>query len=222
MSLLTTIAKGFAGGGITGAIAGGAAEIFGGLGGENIAKNLSKQLGCQIPQANAAAARSFVAKGINPCTMQPIAGYQPPQPIPVYEPSGPYGPPAVGGGMVGNGGGMVLSGSAGGALEFTTTGLVRNVIVAGKRISRRVAAAFIRKHGFEIAATAFGLSMQQLAKVVLDDSSRKRRRKGLTYKQITQAKRVIRTVKSMSSSLGCSTTRRAPARRSSRASASCR
>lgn len=225
MSLLTTLAKSVIGGYVTGGAAGAgigaATTIFGGSD-ENIARSLSAQVGCTIPQASAAQARALLAKGIDPCTGQNTrdaggmpAGY-PTIPRSVLETPVPG---ASGAGMVGAG--TALGG--GGALEYTKTGLVRSVIVGGKRISRRSAASFIRKHGFQVAASAFGLTMAGLAKIILDESQRPRRRKGLTYKQISQAKNTIARAKSMTRALGLSSTRRSTSRRtSSRATASCR
>lgn len=227
MSLLPTISWGGIAKQVAGGIVGGALEdIFGG-GGPNIAKKLSAELGCNIAQANASQARALMAKNINPCTMEPymggdiVAGSEPYNP-PGWTPIGYQIPeetravlstPALPG-PGGNGGTMAAYTGGAGYLEFTSTGKVRSVVKNGRRVAtRRKAAAFIRKYGFEMAATAFGLSMQQLAKIVLDDQMTPRRRRGLSYKQIQQAKRVIRTVKSMSSSLGSCTTRRAPARR---------
>jgi hypothetical protein len=212
MSLIGTIAKGAIGAGI--------GEFFGN-GGQNIANQLSKQVGCQILQSDAAGARAQIARGVNPCTGLPTNGARVPgildprfglppgaipgsSPIPVFDaplvtgPGGAQVPPSV------------LAG--GSALEFTATGLIRNVIVNGRRISRRNAAAFIRKAGMEVGARGLGLTLQQAAQVVLQQSTRPRRRRGISGAQITQAKRVISTIASMSKSLGC-TTRRAPARR---------
>jgi len=226
MSLLTTLAKGIIGGYVTGGAAGAgigaAGAVLGSGSEENIARALSKQAGCTIPQASASQARALMAKGVNPCTGQNYdtggmpAGY-PTIPVSVLQTPVPGG---SGAGMVGAGSSVV---GGGGALEYTKTGLVRSVIVAGRRISRRSAAQFIRKHGFEVAASAFGLTMAALAKIILDESQRPRRRKGLTYKQISQAKNTIARARSMTKHLGLSSTRRSASRRtSSRASASCR
>lgn len=193
-----------------------ATQLFGGNGGPNIAKSLSKQVGCTIAQKDAVQARAMLKRGIDPCTGQPKGGFSTPTdvlfggpapgavPIPVFDtptvtgPGGVQVPPSV------------LAG--GSSLEFTTTGLVRNVIVNGRRVSRRNAAAFIRKAGMEVGARGLGLTLQQAATVVLQQSTRPRRRRGISGAQITQAKRVIRTINSMSKALGC-TTRRAPVRR---------
>jgi len=210
---------------LSGVVGGALGKVFGDEG-PNVAKKLSQEVGCNILQVNASQARALMAKGINPCTNEPymggdiVAGSQPYDPG--YYPTGYQIPqetrdvlstPAL---PAPTGGGGLMAGASGGTgyLEYTTTGKVRSVVKNGRRVAtRRKAAAFIRKYGFEISASAFGLSMQQLAKIVLDDQMTPRRRRGLSYKQIQQAKRVIRTVKSMSSALGSCTTRRSPARR---------
>lgn len=229
MSALLAAAKGaiggFSAGGLAGGIFGGLSGLFGGgNGGPNIAKSLSQQVGCTIRQSDANQARALIAKGIDPCTGQntradsaanrtdlfPTPGIGG-QPIPVF--STPAAPAPV---VVGPGGTSMVARAGGGALEFTATGLIRNVIVNGRRISRKNAAAFIRKAGMDVGAQGLGLSLQQAAMVVLQQSSRPRRRKGISGAQITQAKRVINTINSMAKQLGCSTPRRrAPARKTS-------
>jgi len=222
MSLFGTIIKGafggFASGGVSGAITG---ALGGALGDDtNIARSLSGQVGCTITQANANQARALISRGIDPCTGQPktvsqtafdtgvpdrsvlfpLPGIAPgSQPIPVFE-TGPGGTP------------VAVNGQSSGALEFTRTGLIRNVIVNGRRVSRKNAAALIRKQGIEIGACALGLSLTQAAQVVLQQSSRPRRRRGITGRQITEARRVMNTINTFGKALGC-TTRRAPARR---------
>lgn len=219
MSVWGTILKGA----VTGAAGSfGLQEIFGG-GEPNIAKQLSSRYGCQILQADAPQARALIAKGIDPCSGQQIGD---------MTASYPSVPRSVLETPVGNGrpvpapagpGGAVAMAAGGGALEYTQTGLIRNVITpARRRVSRRKAAAFIRKHGYELSMRAFGLDMTRLAQVVLADANRPRRRKGLSYRQIANARRVYNTVKRMSQQLGTTTTRRAPSRSRSRASASCR
>ena len=189
-------------------------------GGQNIANDLSQQVGCTIAQSNADEARALIARGIDPCTGQAKTPLQTTfdtgvpdrsvlfptivpgsQPIPVFE-AGPGGVP------------VPTNGTTAGALEFTRTGLIRNVIVNGRRVSRKNAAALIRKQGIDIGARALGLSLQQAAQVVLQQSSRPRRRRGITGRQITEARRVMNTINSFGKALGC-TTRRAPARRKS-------
>jgi hypothetical protein len=220
MSLFGTIIKGafggFASGGVSGAITG---ALGGALGDDtNIARSLSGQVGCTITQANANQARALIARGIDPCTGQQKTVSQTAfdtgvpdrsvlfptivpgsSPIPVFE-TGPGGTP------------VPVNGQSSGALEFTRTGLIRNVIVNGRRVSRKNAAALIRKQGIEIGARALGLSLTQAAQVVLQQSSRPRRRRGITGRQITEARRVMNTINTFGKALGC-TTRRAPARR---------
>jgi len=233
MSALLAAAKGalggFSAGGIGGAIFGAGAGLFGGgNGGPNIAKSLSQQVGCTIRQSDANNARALIKQGVDPCTMQNIRADSAPNrtdlfPLPGI--GGPVGVPTMARPPVtvsqqptvtGPGGTPMMARTGGGALEFTATGLIRNVIVNGRRISRKNAAAFIRKAGMDVGAQGLGLSLQQAAMVVLQQSARPRRRKGISGAQITQAKRVINTINSMAKSLGCATPRRrAPARKTS-------
>lgn len=224
MSILTNPAVLKAGKAVLGGIAGGFIEdVFGG-GGPNVAKKLSQEVGCNILQVNASQARALMAKGINPCTNEPylggdiVAGNEPYQPTYSNMPTGYEVPPmsVVTAPALPAPVGASYSAGGPGYLEYTTTGKVRSIVKNGRRVAtRRKAAAFIRKYGFEISASAFGLSMQQLAKVVLDDQMTPRRRKGLTYRQIASAKRVMRTVDSMSKALNCKTTRTPIRRRTS-------
>jgi len=228
-AVLQGAAGGFAKGGVTG-ILGGALGGFlgGGNGGPNIAKSLSKQVGCTILQSDANQARAMLQRGVNPCTgqntrvtdsfdtgvgpgglggMLNTVGINPGAAMPIPVSQAPV--------VTGPGGTLMAARTGGGALEYTATGLIRNVIVNGRRISRKNAAAFIRKAGMDVGAQGLGISLQQAAMVVLQQSARPRRRRGISGAQITQAKRVINTINSMAKQLGCSTPRRrAPARKS--------
>lgn len=217
MSLVGTITgailKGTSYGNLASDILGG---VFGG-GGPNVANALSKQVGCTIMQSQANQARALLAKGINPCTGENVnppsiqgtiySRYESPaatsQPIPVYDqPVAGVGP-----------GGVSIPAATSGAFEFTTTGLIKNVIVNGRRISRRRAAAFIKKAGVDVGARGLGLTTVQAAQLLMADMTRPRRRRGLSYRQIANARRVYRTVQNMAKSLECKTTRRSYTRR---------
>ena len=229
MSLISSVLTGGIGGFVKGGVGGVIGGALGGLASEfggdkvNIAKSLSRQVGCTIAQSDANQARALIQKGIDPCTGRAK------NPIQTVDTSFDTGVPdrmvlegryATGGAMPGTqpipvtgpGGVQMVTTNGGGALEYTATGLIRNVIVNGRRVSRRNAAAFIRKAGMEVGARGLGITLQQAAMVVLQQSQRPRRRRGISGKQISEAKRVIRTINSMQKSLGC-TTRRAPARR---------
>lgn len=228
MSALLSAAKGalggFTAGGFGGGVVGAVSGFFGGGGGDvNIANSLSKQVGCTIRQTDANQARAMLASGVNPCTGQNTRapGFDvgiPAQTINLT--GGPSSGAATPIPVFGPGGATVstkLQTQGASGLEFTSTGLIRSVVVNGRRISRKNAAAFIRKAGMDVGATGLGLSLQQAAMVVLQQSARPRRRKGISGAQITQAKRVINTINSMAKSLGaCSPARRrAPARKTS-------
>lgn len=221
MSLIGTVLKGaiggFSTGGVAGGITGALGGFFGGNGGPNIANSLSQQVGCTILQADADQARAMLQRGIDPCTGMPkstaMTAFDTGIPAQTINLDPGFAGPAPGAQAIPVGGvGMVPIPTMGGALEFTTTGLIRNVIVNGRRISRRKAAAFIRKFGFDVGARGLGISTQQAAQVVLQQSQRPRRRRGISGAQITQANRVIRTLSNFQKQLACPT-RRAPVRR---------
>lgn len=206
MSLLGTIgtAVGLAqeGKGLFGKVSG----LFGG-GGPNIAKSLSRQVGCTILQADANQARALMAKGINPCTGQnqiiPSTGPVGPRPaelgFPVPSPDVikiPARPktiqagmiPPIGGGMSAIGaiakgaGGLITRtiGGAGAGLIRTATGRISSIVLAsGQRFSRKNAAALIRKHGLEVGAVALGIGAIEAAEILLADTeAQSRRRRG--------------------------------------------
>lgn len=195
-----------------------------GLGGDNnIARNLSADLGCTIPQDQAAAARSFVARGINPCTMQPltpeVAARRPEAPKPgpaqpvattVAAPTSPVitVPPGGGGvsvqaGIGGVGGALVRATGlalAPGILR-TATGRISSIVLpSGQRFSRKRAAALIRRVGLDVASVALGIGIIEAAEILLAES-KPRRRRGITHRQIASARRVACMVSKMARDL---------------------
>lgn len=106
---------------------------------------------------------------------------------------GNYGGQVMAGNMLTTGG-QVLSriGTGLRGLYRTTTGRVAGVVLpSGARYSKKRAAALIRKVGFEVAATALGISLYEAAELLLADAqtSSRRRRRGLTYAQVRNARR---------------------------------
>lgn len=164
---------------------------------QNIARNLSRELGCTIPQDQAAAARSFVAKGVNPCTMQPltpqVAALRPeapkaPKPV-ITVPPGGNGAMSVQAGIMG-GGQLVRRGTTAlaGVLR-TTTGRISSIVLpSGAKFTRKRAAALIRRFGPEVAAAALGIGIIEAAEILLTES-KTRRRRGITAAQVRNARR---------------------------------
>lgn len=77
-------------------------------------------------------------------------------------------------------------------LYRTVTGRVAGVVLpSGAKYSKKRAAALIRKVGFEVAATALGISLYEAAELLLADAqtASRRRRRGITYAQVRNARR---------------------------------
>lgn len=227
MSLITGIGTAI---GIGGTVFEGVKQLGGifGFGSEqNIAKSLSRELGCTIPQAQAEAARGFVAKGINPCTMGPLTPQQraarpeaPKAPIPVFDQ--PVTPPGgngmaittmgFGGGLGATGGAIIRrAGQALGGVIRTQTGRISSIVLpSGQRFTRKNAAALIRRFGPDIAAAALGITLVQAAEILLTQQ-KTRRRRGITAAQVRNARRTACMVSRLARDLGV---KPAPARRS--------
>lgn len=88
--------------------------------------------------------------------------------------------------------------------------LARASAAVGRRVTAKALIALARQVGIQAAATALGLSVTDIAHVIV--TRPRRRRRGITAAQIATARRVIRFNKSLSKSLG-TTSRRAPTRR---------
>lgn len=203
---------------------------LGGGGGPNIARNLSKELGCTVLQENASQARALRDRGVNVCNPQrlvtlddfrdrPTAG-----PLSQGELAKVIRQPVPGAGT------MSLVATTGSAAGFpvvrsaltglagvlrTATGRISSVVLpSGQKFSRRRAAALIRKFGMEAAAVALGIGVVEAAEILLADSqaSGRRSRRGISGAQLANAKRVNRKIMCMARDLE-STCKRAPARR---------
>lgn len=138
-----------------------------------------------------------------------------PNPIPIYQQGDPMafrgvGTTAFGGGIGGAAlGGMSALPGIGGAIVRagagilrTTTGKISSVVLAsGQKISRKKAASFIKRFGFEAGAAALGITAIEAAQLLLDDAQTPRRRRGLTYKQIQSARRTACMVSKMARDL---------------------
>lgn len=263
-------------------------NLFGGGGndGPNIARSLSKQVGFQVLQSDAALVRARLARGVDPRTggpgKGPIAkpgstaragslfsgitrtvaavglakagfdvnrpatgmpppirggptpadlGFPVPSPAVIRAPAQPRlpPPPALGGPASGGGGGGGMSllptvsggfslgsqlprliGGAGGAIRTQTGRIGRIILPSGARVSKRDAANLIRRLGFEAAAVALGITALEAAEIFLQESSRKRRGRGITAAQVRNARRTTCMVRNLARDLGV---RAAPVRR---------
>lgn len=123
------------------------------------------------------------------------------------------------------GGGMSLPGGytarpAMGSVMNFVAGVVRSVtgkIIAfvtssGVRITRKKAVALAREYGPTAAAAALGVTAADVMEAIVTESqsSKRRRRRGITARDLATAKRTINTIKRMSVDIGI---RRASCRR---------
>ncbi len=84
---------------------------------------------------------------------------------------------------------------------------------AGKFVSRKKAASIAKTIGIEAAATYLGISVYDLATAVVETKTHRRR--GVSARQLANARRVNRTISKMYHSLCHASAHRAPARRKS-------
>lgn len=228
MSLLTGISAGLS-------VASQASSLFGGggNGGPNLARSFSKRCGLSPPISQSIA---NVAKASgDPCgTARRMTGqFNPPPQVftspgqvgGIVQPSGePFGlikEPIQN--LLGSflGAGTVAAGVAGMAGRFgTIAGIIRGasgkilrvVLGNGRIISRKKAVLLAKQIGLGAAATFLGISAVELAEMVLDETTTRRRRRGITARDLANAKRVNCKVANMAKTLGCkpTTRRRAP------------
>lgn len=103
-----------------------------------------------------------------------------------------------------------IGGSVSRGLMRTSTGRISAIVLgSGQKFSRKKAAALIRKVGFEVAATALGISLYEAAELLLTDT-KTRRRRGITAAQVANARRTSCMVARLARDLGV---KPAPARR---------
>jgi len=187
---------------------------FGGGSDVNIARSFSKGLGCDIRQSDKAYAQSFIEKGINPCTMTPLTpaqaqarGVAQTTQAQQYEAmiNGPQSLPGGGGvSQMGMTGGNVIryAGSAVPGIIRTVTGRISSIVLpSGQKYSAKRAASLIRSVGLQAAAAALGIGIVEVAELLLSQQ-RPRRRRGISYAQLRNAKRVACTVSRMARDLG--------------------
>ena len=93
----------------------------------------------------------------------------------------------------------------------TATGRISRILLpSGAAVSKRDAAALIRRVGFEAAAVALGITVFEAAELLLQESARKRRGKGITAAQVRNARRTTCMVARLARDLGV---KAAPVRR---------
>ena len=96
------------------------------------------------------------------------------------------------------------------------TGKILSVILpTGQKINKKGMVKMAKEVGLTAAATALGLSVAQLAQVVVDESTKTRRGKGVTAAQLRVTRSTTRRVVGMCKSLGYNVTRGTTTRRRS-------
>lgn len=239
-------------------------SVFGGNGGPNIARSLSRQVGFTVLQSDAATVRARISAGLDPRTGQPVSnrvalakppvpdvrigngstagffkdlvatgaaniinaklapsetgirmgGLPPGFPTPSIEtlktPALPRRVPVPpGGGRVSliPTAGMASVGAiarmGGRGLMRTSTGRVSGIVLAsGQRFSRKNAASLIRRVGFEAAAIALGITIVEAAEILLAESQKRSRGRGITAAQVRNARRTTCAVARLARDLG--------------------
>ena len=84
----------------------------------------------------------------------------------------------------------------------TATGRISSIVLpSGQKYSAKRAASLIKSVGLQAAAAALGIGIIEVAELLLSQS-RPRRRRGISYAQLRNAKRVACTVSRMARDLG--------------------
>lgn len=89
-----------------------------------------------------------------------------------------------------------------GAIRSARGLITRFVLPSGATVSRKQAVALAKQVGLDAAAVALGVTAVELAEAVMQETSRPRRRRGITGRQLANARRVNRMVKKMACDLG--------------------
>jgi hypothetical protein len=152
-----------------------------------------------------------------------------PAPAPVYRgpdvfagvmPGGAQMTPAIFGGLPGilRGGaqigrGLIAGGAAGAAVRYGG----RIMTAAGKWITRKKVVAVAKQIGIQAAATALGLGVLEIAEMIVEEETRKRRGGGVTAAQLRTTRKTMRRVMGMARTIraSCSETGFISRRRSS-------
>ena len=92
----------------------------------------------------------------------------------------------------------------------TSTGKITGFMVGGRRISRKAAVKLAREVGIGTAAATLGIGAVELAQAIMDESTTRRRRRGITARDLSNARRVNCKIARYARDLGI---KPAPARR---------
>lgn len=129
---------------------------------------------------------------------------------PALQPGGPsmstaFGPAPFIGGVIGGmssiGGAVARLGTIAGIVRGASGKILRVVLPTGRVVSRKNAVKLAKQVGIATAATVLGISAVDVAQMVLDESSTRRRRRGITARDLQNARRVACTVSRMARDL---------------------
>ena len=96
-----------------------------------------------------------------------------------------------------------------GVIRSATGKITRIVSPEGRSFSRKQVVSFAKRFGPEAAAAALGVTVAEVLASVLDETGTRRRRRGITPRDLQTTRRTICRIKSMNKLI----TGRAPARR---------
>lgn len=198
MSFFGTITK------VGGALAG-VGAVFGGggttTGNVNLARNFSARCGISPPVLSSVATQAmnqFPGDFASQCTFARTGAPPLPQ-IPLPPP--PRGgamdfliPPAAAATV-----GRV--GTIAGIIRGASGKILRVALPTGQTVSRKNAVAMARRVGIELAAATLGITAFEMAQMILDEQTTRRRRRGITDRDLRNARRVACRVSRMARDL---------------------
>lgn len=97
---------------------------------------------------------------------------------------------------------LPMIGRAAGIIRTQTGRIGRIFLPSGASVSKRDAASLIRRVGFEAAAVALGITAVEAAELLLQESARRRRGRGITAAQVRNARRTTCMVARLARDLG--------------------
>lgn len=105
--------------------------------------------------------------------------------------------PGVGGGGTRD---IVSAARVGGGGMVAKDGVLRGVVaLGGKYLTNRKVVSLAKRIGLEAAAAALGISVLNIAQMIATDASRpQRRRRGITWRELSTTRRTMRRLASMS------------------------
>ena len=92
-----------------------------------------------------------------------------------------------------------------GSILYSKAGRIIGVMVGSRKITPQKAAVLAKKVGMEAAAAALGISIVELAQMVMEDDAKKRRRRqGISSSEVRITKRTMSKLKSINRAISTS------------------